>query len=118
MSGAGDRVGRTAELEVPADRFEPRLIAWAKAAECKCTGRGPVRWTFRRGGFLGGWPKGDIDRLPTEAAVEVVSEVPFTIRASLEIRFGNRMSSRGEDEADVDQRLGLMLAYLRGVYDF
>src|SRR5215213_3622070 len=112
------RVERTLELDAPAERLAPRLMEWAKWSGFSCTERGPERWAFRRGSFWRAWFGSDIDQLPSRATVEVVAERPLTVRASVQVNFGTRMSTAAEDEAEVDEQVGRLAAYLRGVYDF
>ena len=112
------RVERTLELDAPAERLAPRLTEWAKWSGFSCTERGPERWAFRRGSFWRAWFSWDIEVLPTRAMVEVLSERPLTVRASVQVDFGNRTSTAAQNEAEVSEQVGRLVAYLRGVYDF
>src|SRR5215213_8295155 len=112
------RVERTLELDAPAERLGPRLSEWAKWSGFSCTERGPERWAFRRGSFWRAWFSWDIAVLPTRAVVEVVRSRPLTVRASVQVNFGNRMSTPAQNEAEVSDQVGRLAAYLRGVYDF
>src|SRR4051812_42486163 len=109
---------RTVEIDAPVDRLEPRLMQWAGASDFRCTERGPRRWTFRRGNAWDVSITGDILGMPTKAMVEVVRERPLTIRASMHVDTGFRLSSAARDAAEIDEQVRRMLAYLRGVYDF
>lgn len=111
------RVERTVELDAPKERLGPRLTEWAKWSGFSCTERGPGRWVFRRGSFWRAWFSWDIEVLPTRAVVEVVGEHPLTVRASVQVNFGNRMSTVAQDQAEVSEQTGRLVAYLRGVYD-
>ncbi|HEV7590081.1 MAG TPA: hypothetical protein VGO40_18330 [Longimicrobium sp.] len=112
------RVERTLELDVPVGRLEPRLMEWARSSSFVCTERGAGRWAFRRGSFWRAWFASDIDKLPSRATVEVVAERPLTVRASVQVNFGTRVSTKARKEADVGEQVGRLAAYLRGVYDF
>ncbi|HVG46190.1 MAG TPA: hypothetical protein VM890_15715 [Longimicrobium sp.] len=112
------RVERTLELDAPAERLVSRLMEWAKWSGFSCTERGPERWVFRRGSFWRAWFSRDVEVLPTRAVVEVVDEHPLTVRASVAMDLGNRMSTAAQDQAEVGEQVGRLAAYLRGVYDF
>ncbi len=112
------RVERIVRLDAPAERLEPRLTDWAKSSGFSCIERGAARWAFRRGSAWRAMFSWDIEVLPTRAEVEVVGEGPLTVRASMQVDFGNRMSTAAQNEAEVEPHLRRMVAYLRGVYDF
>jgi hypothetical protein len=109
---------RTVELDAPTDRLEPRLMDWAKASDFVCTERRPGRWTFRRGVDGMSMFTTDICELPTRAVVQVVGQPPLTIRASMFVDTGGRLSRAAKDAREIDEQMRRMLAYLRGVYDF
>src|SRR5688572_18650453 len=108
------RVERTLELDAPAERLGPRLMEWAKWSDFSCTEHGPERWAFRRGSFWRAWFSWNIEVLPTRAVVEVVGECPLTVRASMQVDFGNRMSTAAQNEAEVSEQTGRLVAYIRG----
>jgi len=112
------RVERTLKLDAPAARLEPRLMEWARSSGFSCTERGPERWAFRRGSFWRTWFSYDLDVFPARAVVEILSEHPLTVRASVQVDCSNRMSTAAEDEAEVDEQVRYLEVYLRGVYDF
>ncbi|HSU12767.1 hypothetical protein [Longimicrobium sp.] len=112
------RVERVLELDAPVERLAARMTEWAKWSGFSCTERGPVRWTFRRGGFLRALVSWDLEVLPTRAVVEIIRDHPLTVRASVQVDFGNRMSSPAVNEAEVGEQTGRLAAYLSGVYDF
>ena len=91
------RAERILELDAPAERLGPRLVEWAKWSGCSCAERGPERWAFRRGSFWRAWFSWDIEVLPARAEVEVVDVHPLTVRASVQVDFGNRMSTAAQD---------------------
>jgi hypothetical protein len=111
------RVDQVLELDAPASRLGPRVMEWAKWSGFSCTERGPERWAFRRGKFWRAWFTWDIEVLPTRAVVEVVGESPLTVRASMQVDFGNRSSTAAQNQAEVGEQVGRLVAYLRGVYD-
>ena len=112
------RVERVVELDAPTERLEPRLMEWARSSRFVCTERGAGRWAFRRGSAWRAWFNSDIDKLPSRATVEVVAERPLTVRASMQVNFGTRVATKAHKEADVSEQVGLLVGYLRGVYDF
>src|SRR5215217_2498142 len=112
------RVERTVELDAPAERLEPRLMEWARSSSFACTERGPEHWAFRRGSAWRAWFGSDIDKLPARATVEVVAELALTVRVSVQVNFGTRVSTKARNEAEVGEQVGRLVAYLRGVYDF
>src|SRR5690349_10870756 len=109
---------RTVEIDAPADRLEPRLMDWARASDFTCTGRGPGRWSFRRGNAWDVPLTGDILKVPTKAMVEVVRERPLTIHASMHVNAVFRLTSAERDTRELAEQVNRMLAYVRGVYDF
>ena len=112
------RVEQVVELDAPAERLAPRLMEWAKWSGFSCVERGPGRWAFRRGSFWRAWFTWELEALPTRAVVEVAGERPLTVRAWVQVDFGNRMSTPALNEAEVREQTGRLVAYLRGVYDF
>jgi hypothetical protein len=109
---------RTVELDAPADRLEPRLMDWAQASDFVCTECKPGRWTFRRGdGGMALFTR-DILMMPTRAVVQVIGQPPLTIRASMYVDTGGRLTRAARDAREIDEQMRRMLAYLRGVYDF
>jgi len=112
------RVEQILELDAPAERLEPRLAQWAKWSGFTRTESRPGRWTFRRGKSWRAWFSWELEYLPTRAMVEVIDEHPLKVRASVEVDFGNRMSTVEQDRAEVSEQTGRLAAYLRGVYDF
>lgn len=112
------RAERIVELDAPAERLGPRLLQWAKWSGFACVERGPERWAFRRGSFWRAWFSWDIEVLPVRATVEVVGQRPLTVRAVVQVDFGNRMSSPAVNQAEAEEQAGRLAAYLRGVYDF
>ena len=112
------RVERTFELDAPAERLEPRLMDWARASGFACTERGAGRWAFRRGSPWRAWFNSDIEKLPARATVEMVAERPLTVRASVQMNFGTRVTTKARKEADVGEQVGRLAAWLRGAYDF
>lgn len=112
------RVERILELDAPAGRLAPRLMQWAKWSGFSCVERGPERWVFRRGSVWRAWFSWDIEVLPTRAVVEVVGQSPLTVRASVQVDFGNRFSTAAQNEAEVAEQTRRLVAYVSGVYDF
>jgi len=117
-TGMDTRVERIVELDSAAERLAPRLTEWAKWSGFSCVEHGPARWAFRRGNFLRALVSWDLEVLPTRAEVEVIGEAPLTVRASVQVDFGNRASSPDLNEAEVADQTSRLVAYLRGVYDF
>jgi hypothetical protein len=111
------RVERVLEVDAPAERLGARLTEWARWSGFSCTGSGPGRWTFRRGSFLRALVSWDLEVLPTRAEVEIIRDRPLTVRAWVEVDFGNRMSSAALNQAEVSDQTGRLAAYLGGVYD-
>lgn len=111
------RVESTLELDAPIERLAPRLAEWSWWSGYSCTGRGDGSWSFCRGRFWRAWFSWDIEFLPTLVVVEVIGRDPLTVRAFVQVEFANRNTTPAVNEADVREEMGLLLAYVRGLYD-